>query len=124
DAGDGRDTPGSGTIFRYDAALHPLPPIQLPTNLPPSRQLLVTNFLAVSADSRTLYATSGDADLGPSFGFEPARLLIIDLPTGSVRAVPLGDSEPTFVYLHRAVPASPSNSNPGAAYLRGHAANP
>lgn len=102
DGGDFFDTPGSGTIFRYDAGLHPLTPIQLPTNLPPHQEALTTSSVAVSADGHTLYVTSGDADLGPNFGFEPARLLIVDLPTGHVRAVALGDAEPQAVYLRAA----------------------
>ncbi len=98
DQGDNRDSPGSGTIFRYDANLQSLPPIPLPTNLPRD-PVLVSHAVAVSGNSRTLYVTAGTGSIGPLFGSQPARLLIVDLNSGAVKVVPLGDWNPQSVFV-------------------------
>ncbi|HET7586193.1 MAG TPA: hypothetical protein VFK13_14870 [Gemmatimonadaceae bacterium] len=97
DHGDFFDSPGSGKIFRYATNLDPLPPVQLPTNL--SDPVLVSHDVAVSADNRTLYVTSGTSQTGPLFGPQPGRLLIVDLESGSTRVVPLNDWNPVTIIV-------------------------
>jgi DNA-binding beta-propeller fold protein YncE len=100
DGGDIFDSPGTGRISVFTATLDLLPPIDLRAvaavnGLPPSM-----HGAAVSADGRTLYVASGTASRGPLYGAQPARLLIVDLGTGQLRAtIPLGDWSPAGVYI-------------------------
>lgn len=86
DAGDGRDSPGSGFIFVFDTGLVAQPPIDLRVSAAVQGQPPSTRVVATSAGGRWLYITSGSAEVGPLFSAQPARLLVVDARTGQLDA--------------------------------------
>jgi hypothetical protein len=83
DAGTRIDYPGSGKIFVYDAALNQLPPIDL-SAASVDGVVPVTHGLVTSPDGRRLYVTSGTISLGPLFGIQSGRVLVVDTGTGKI----------------------------------------
>ena len=91
DPGDGRDTPGLGRLFVLDPNLEPRPSIDLTSGavgtVPP-----VWQRARVSLDGAFVYVTSGAPSGGPLFGFQPSRVLIVEVARAMlVGEVPLDD---------------------------------
>ena len=90
DAGDGRDFPGTGLLYVYDASLGTLETIDLQhpdfNGAPP-----VAIKAAESKAGDLLYVLSGTARRGPLFGVQPGRLMIVNLSTRRVTGLILLD---------------------------------
>ena len=84
------DTPGSGIIRLYDEQLVLVGTIDASTpvgGMPDSPTASVMGPAHPSADGTTIYVRTGTAAIGPLYPKQRSRLLVIDLPTRSVRRV-------------------------------------
>jgi DNA-binding beta-propeller fold protein YncE len=99
DSGDSFDTPGSGFVYVYNANLTLRDSIDLRSaavnGLPPA-----TRSAVVSRDGTLLYVTNGTASLGPLYGPQPSRVLVVDITAKRIlRQVPLNDWSPGAILL-------------------------
>jgi hypothetical protein len=99
DAGDGRNQPGSGKVFVYDANLALLAPIDL-SAAAVNGVAPVTRSVAVSATGDQLYVLAGTPQFGPLFGSQPSRVLDVSLGSGAlVGTIPLGEYGVQWMFL-------------------------
>ncbi len=99
DPGDGRDSPGSGLLFAFDANLQRRDSIDLRLaavdGVAP-----VTNWAAPSSCGGFVYVTAGTSSIGPLFGPQPGRLLIVDVVAQKlVDTLPLGAWAPRHLMV-------------------------
>jgi DNA-binding beta-propeller fold protein YncE len=100
DPGSFIDSPGSGKLFVFDGTLAPLGAIDLGTAAAVNGFPPATHGLAVSRDGARLYVASGTASVGPLYGPQPQRLLVVDVAQRTIlHATALGDYGPAGVYV-------------------------
>lgn len=80
DGASSRDGPGSGTILLADAELRSVDQISLADASYDGMQP-VLNGAAVSPDGSEAYVAAGTSPVGPLFGAQPGRVLVVDLRT-------------------------------------------
>jgi DNA-binding beta-propeller fold protein YncE len=91
DAGDELDSPGSGLVYAYGSDLEPLDPFDLRASASVDGAPPTMHGAAVSVDGERLYVATGSAAVGPTFGSQPGRLLVLDASRGVLlRAIDLG----------------------------------
>ncbi len=91
DAGNEFDSPGSGLVYVYGPNLEPLDPFDLRESAAVGSNPPTMHGAAVSADGKRLYVTTGSATIGPLFGAQPGRLLVVDASRGTLLgAIDLG----------------------------------
>lgn len=83
DAGDGRNQPGSGKVFVYDANLTLLAPIDL-SAAAVNGVAPVTHTVVVNPTGDQLYVLAGTPQFGPLFGSQPSRILVVGLGSGAL----------------------------------------
>ena len=99
DPGDGRDGPGSGFLFVFGPGLERRDPIDVRAAASHGVAVPSTHRAVVSRDGSQVYVTAGTARLGPLFGFQPGRVLIVDASEehlADVIPVGLWSLEPIF----------------------------
>lgn len=76
DPGDGRESPGSGHLFVYTLALQPAGSVALGT---PAVPVPRTARATASRDGTKAYIGAGLERIGPLYGPQPTRLLVVDV---------------------------------------------
>lgn len=97
DSGDFFTTPGSGAVYVFSGSLVPQDTIALD---PLAASHPSTRGVSWSADGTRVYIATGTASIGPMYGPQPSRVIVID--AGSRRAVEtiaLGDWNPGLIYV-------------------------
>lgn len=100
DSGDGRDVPGTGHLYVYDADLTPREPIDMTAVAATSEPLpVITQDAIPSADGTLLYVASG-SPRATTYGGERARLLVLDTRTQTlVKAISLRGWSPDVLFI-------------------------
>ncbi|MGH2373691.1 MAG: hypothetical protein ACRDIC_09515 [bacterium] len=83
DPGDQFDYAGSGILYRYSADLASVEPIDLRSAAVNGAGPTVP-AVAISRDSRTIYALVGNPSVGPLFPGQPLRVLIVDVASKAI----------------------------------------
>ncbi len=88
DSGTWPDNPGSGHLFLFGPNLEPRGVIDVSTALggrPSSPTATRTGLMAASRDGRTVYVRAGSDLVGPLYPAQPARLLVVDVVSRTLR---------------------------------------